>query len=188
MNAQTLSNTSANTPANTSSGPVGQITPEELQLLRQLRERSPAQNPPQLRPKVGERIADKVAAVMGSWRFIIIQSALLTCWVSLNVVALMKHWDPYPFILLNLMLSFQAAYAAPIIMMSQNRQSDIDRKDAKHDYEINLKAELEIELLHDKVNALRQKEIPDYMSALQIQLQAQAQQLERLEKLLQERS
>jgi len=97
MNAQTLSNTSANTPANTSSGPVGQITPEELQLLRQLRERSPAQNPSQLRPKVGERIADKVAAVMGSWRFIIIQSALLTCWVSLNVVALMKHWDPYPF-------------------------------------------------------------------------------------------
>jgi uncharacterized membrane protein len=91
---------------------------------------------------------------MGSWGFIIAQSCLLAVWVILNVVAVIKHWDPYPFILLNLMLSFQAAYAAPIIMMSQNRQTAIDRQGAKHDYEVNMKAELEIELLHDKIALL----------------------------------
>ena len=69
------------------------------------------------------------------------------------------HWDPYPFILLNLVLSFQAAYAAPIIMMSQNRQAEIDRRHAEHDYRINVKAELEIEFLHGKIDALREKEI-----------------------------
>src|SRR5439155_13360590 len=71
---------------------------------------------------VGERVADWFAAAMGSWPFIIIQSVLLAVWVTLNVVAWLHHWDPYPFILLNFTLSFQAAYAAPIIMMSQNRQ------------------------------------------------------------------
>jgi uncharacterized membrane protein len=69
------------------------------------------------------------------------------------------HWDPYPFILLNLALSFQAAYAAPFIMMSQNRQQDIDRKEAENDHQINIKAELEIELLHQKIDALREKEV-----------------------------
>ena len=71
----------------------------------------------------------------------------------------MQRWDPYPFILLNLALSFQAAYAAPFIMMSQNRQQDIDRKEAENDHRINVKAELEIELLHEKIDALRQKEV-----------------------------
>lgn len=159
------------------------VTSEEYQLIRQLRDRSPAQNPPKLKPTFGERVADGVAATMGSWRFIIIQSLILAAWVSLNVVALVKHWDPYPFILLNLMLSFQAAYAAPIIMMSQNRQSDIDRNDAKHDYEVNLKAELEIELLQDKLNALTQQNIPELFSTLQ----AQRQQLNRIETLLKEK-
>jgi uncharacterized membrane protein len=70
-----------------------------------------------------------------------------------------QKWDPYPFILLNLALSFQAAYAAPFIMMSQNRQQDIDRKEAEEDHRVNLKAELEIELLHQKVDALREKEV-----------------------------
>lgn len=158
-----------------------QITPEESQLIQQLRERSPAQNPPKIRSTLGERVADKVAATMGSWRFIIIQSVMLTLWVSLNIVALIQHWDPYPFILLNLMLSFQAAYSAPIIMMSQNRQSDIDRNDAKHDYEVNLKAELEVELLQDKLTILQQTDIPALLSTLQ----AQRQQLERIETLLQ---
>lgn len=69
----------------------------------------------------GQRIADAVARTMGSWRFIIVQSTLLAVWVTLNVTAWRAHWDPYPFILLNLALSFQAAYAAPFIMMSQNR-------------------------------------------------------------------
>ena len=79
---------------------------------------------------LGQRIADQVAATMGSWRFIIIQSSILLMWIGLNVTAYVNHWDPYPFILLNLALSFQAAYAAPFIMMSQNRQQDIDRREA----------------------------------------------------------
>ncbi len=108
---------------------------------------------------VGQMVADKVAATMGSWPFIIIQSAILFIWIVLNVTAFIQKWDPYPFILLNLALSFQAAYAAPFIMMSQNRQQDIDRKEAETDHQINIKAELEIELLHEKIDALRQKEV-----------------------------
>jgi uncharacterized membrane protein len=100
-----------------------------------------------------------VAATMGSWRFIIVQSVLFGIWVALNVTAYLRHWDPYPFILLNLVLSFQAAYAAPIIMMSQNRQSDIDRRAAQDDYTLNAKAELEIELLHQKLDLLRETEV-----------------------------
>src|SRR5512139_4042109 len=88
----------------------------------------------------GQRIADIVATTMGSWRFIIAQSIILTLWVILNVIAWIQHWDPYPFILLNLALSFQAAYAAPFIMMSQNRQQDVDRQQAAADYQINVKA------------------------------------------------
>ena len=108
---------------------------------------------------LGQRVADSVAAGMGSWRFIIIQSTLLLAWIVLNVTAYVHRWDPYPFILLNLALSFQAAYAAPFIMMSQNRQQDIDRKEAEEDHRINIKAELEIELLHQKIDALREKEV-----------------------------
>jgi uncharacterized membrane protein len=122
--------------------------------LRQTREASAA---PQL--TIGQRIADAVAATMGSWTFIIIQSVTLMFWIALNVTAYVQQWDPYPFILLNLALSFQAAYAAPFIMMSQNRQQDIDRKSAEHDYQINIKAELEIELLHQKIDQLRETEV-----------------------------
>ena len=100
-----------------------------------------------------------VATMVGSWRFIIIQSALLALWVVLNLTGYFYHWDPYPFILMNLLLSTQAAYAAPIIMMSQNRQAEIDRRNAEHDYRVNVKAELEIELLHNKIDALREQEI-----------------------------
>jgi uncharacterized membrane protein len=107
----------------------------------------------------GQRVADTVAATMGSWTFIIIQSIVLLVWIGLNITAYVQQWDPYPFILLNLALSFQAAYAAPVIMMSQNRQADIDRKSAEHDYQINIKAELEIELLHQKIDQLRETEV-----------------------------
>ena len=107
----------------------------------------------------GQRIADAVAATMGSWKFIIIQSTILLAWLTLNITAWVNHWDPYPFILLNLALSFQAAYAAPFIMMSQNRQQDVDRKQAAADYKINIKAELEIELLHQKFDQMRQMEV-----------------------------
>ncbi|HJU09737.1 MAG TPA: DUF1003 domain-containing protein [Candidatus Binataceae bacterium] len=96
---------------------------------------------------VGDRVADNIAEIMGSWPFIIIQSLVLGGWIALNIIAYIQHWDPYPFILLNLALSFQAAYAAPIIMMSQNRQADKDRLMAQHDYEINLKAEQEVKAI-----------------------------------------
>src|SRR5271166_78921 len=95
----------------------------------------------------GQLIADQLAAVMGSWSFIIVQSVMLAIWICLNVAAYINHWDPYPFILLNLALSFQAAYAAPIIMMSQNRQAAKDRLDAENDYQINVKAEEEVKAI-----------------------------------------
>jgi uncharacterized membrane protein len=107
----------------------------------------------------GEYLADRVAAIVGSWRFILVQSGLLAVWIALNVVAWMQHWDPYPFILLNLVLSFQAAFTAPILMMSQNRQSAIDRQKAQLDYDVNLRAELDIEALHEKIDLLRQEDI-----------------------------
>ena len=137
---------------------------EEARLLaelRTLRRRQRGLDPSASLPSLtlGQRVADTVATTMGSWRFILIQTTLLLAWVALNVTAWVRHWDPYPFILLNLALSFQAAYAAPFIMMSQNRQQDIDRQQAASDYRINIKAELEIELLHEKIDALRQKEV-----------------------------
>ncbi len=115
---------------------------------------------------LGQKVADWVAARMGSWAFIIIQSTILFVWIVLNVTAYVQKWDPYPFILLNLALSFQAAYAAPFIMMSQNRQQDIDRKEAEEDHRINIKAELEIELLHQKIDELREKEVLALTQAL----------------------
>ncbi|MDR3463222.1 MAG: DUF1003 domain-containing protein [Beijerinckiaceae bacterium] len=135
---------------------------QEIKLLDQLRaaRRRRTEKPhPEL--PIGDRISDWVAATMGSWRFIIIQSVLLLIWIILNVTAYVQQWDPYPFILLNLALSFQAAYAAPFIMMSQNRQSAIDRQAAQHDYTINAKAELEIELLHQKLDLLRETEVAE---------------------------
>ena len=92
----------------------------------------------------GERASDAFAEVMGSWKFIIIQSIILGIWVALNLTAYILHWDPYPFILLNLALSLEAAYAAPIIMMSQNRQAEKDRLAAEEDYHVNTKAEEEL--------------------------------------------
>ena len=101
----------------------------------------------------GQRAANAVARTVGSWRFIIIQSILLTIWVILNVTAWIKHWDPYPFILMNLVLSLQAAYTAPVIMMSQNRQTERDRLEAHNDYEINIKAEQEILAILEHLDA-----------------------------------
>lgn len=104
-------------------------------------------------------MADLVAATVGSWRFILLQSGAIVVWITGNVWVGQGAWDPYPFILLNLLLSFQAAYTAPAIMMSQNRQSEQDRRHAESDYEINVKAELEIELLHEKVDMLKEREL-----------------------------
>lgn len=96
---------------------------------------------------------------MGSWKFVIIQSTIIFVWIAYNAIDSPDAWDPYPFILLNLMLSFQAAYTAPAIMMSQNRLSEIDRQQAGNDFEVNVKAELEIELLHQKIDLLKEKEL-----------------------------
>src|SRR3954449_7114178 len=140
---------------------------EDQQRLQELRAQKPARNTPKPALAPGAILADRVAETVGSWRFIIIQSVLLAIWIILNMIAYVQHWDPYPFILLNLVLSFQAAYAAPIIMMSQNRQSEIDRRHAQHDYRVNVKAELEIELLHNKIDALREQEILKLIDIIQ---------------------
>jgi len=101
----------------------------------------------------GQRAADWVVAKVGSWGFIIGQSSLLGVWAVLNVTAWIQHWDPYPFILMNLVLSLQAAYTAPMIMMSQNRQAARDRIEAHNDYEVNQKAEVEIRAIMDTLDA-----------------------------------
>ena len=143
------------------------LTAQDFERLSDLRVERPARNIAKPIMPRGAGLADWVAKTVGSWRFILVQSGLLVIWIALNAVAFIKHWDPYPFILLNLVLSFQAAYTAPIIMMSQNRQSEIDRGHALHDYRINVKAELEIELLHNKIDALREQEIVQLLSIIQ---------------------
>ncbi len=106
----------------------------------------------------GERVADKIAEFGGSWMFIISFGLFIMFWISANVWLLLnKGFDPYPFILLNLILSCLAALQAPVIMMSQNRQEQKDRERAKNDYEINLRAELEIRLLHEKLDFVIQQ-------------------------------
>jgi len=121
---------------------------------------------------VGERVADKVAQFGGSWTFIMIFGAILVIWMTINsFVLLRKPFDPYPYILLNLVLSTLAALQAPVIMMSQNRQAEKDRLQAKQDYEINLMAEIEIRDLHDKLDALRFKQWHELWHLQQRQLE-----------------
>lgn len=115
----------------------------------------------------GDRLADAVATGMGSWTFIIIQSIFVVFWMSLNILGLIRHWDAYPFILLNLLFSTQAAYAAPIIMMAQNRQSDRDRAQAHADYQTNLDAKTEIEALQKHLNFLEVEKLNKIISLLE---------------------
>ena len=115
----------------------------------------------------GSRLADAVAKGMGSWKFIIIQTVLVALWMSLNLIAYVKHWDVYPFILLNLLFSTQAAYAAPIIMMSQNRQNERDRAQAQADYQTNIDAKLEIEALTSKLNSIEVDKLDKIILLLQ---------------------
>lgn len=120
----------------------------------------------------GQRSADYVANVVGSWRFIIGQSGLIVLWIVINSLAWSQHWDPYPFILMNLVLSMQAALTAPIIMMSQNRQADKDRIESHNDYQINMQAEAEIRNILDflQENEERSKVILESMTFLQQKL------------------
>ena len=117
-----------------------------------------------------QKLADQVAKVGGSWGFIITFLIALVAWVSLNLALATRAFDPYPFIFLNLVLSMVAALQAPVIMMSQNRQGIVDRAAAEHDYVVNLRAELEIMLLHDKLDALRERDILARTDAIDSQL------------------
>jgi uncharacterized membrane protein len=115
----------------------------------------------------GQRVADSVATGMGSWRFIIIQTIIVAIWMILNVIAWSHRWDLYPFILLNLLFSTQAAYAAPIIMMAQNRQNDRDRVQADADYKTNCEAKEEIEELQKRLNVIEVDKLDKIMEMLQ---------------------
>lgn len=115
----------------------------------------------------GSRLADSVAKGMGSWKFIIFQTILVVLWMGLNVVGFFYHWDVYPFILLNLLFSTQAAYAAPIIMMSQNRQSERDRLQAQADYQTNIEAKEEIEALTLILNKLDVEKLDKIIALLE---------------------
>ena len=115
----------------------------------------------------GSRLADSVAKGMGSWKFIIIQTVLVILWMSLNLVGFFYHWDVYPFILLNLLFSTQAAYAAPIIMMSQNRQSERDRSQSQADYQTNIEAKQEIETLAIMLSRLEVEKLDKIIAMLE---------------------
>ena len=115
----------------------------------------------------GQRVADAVANGMGSWTFIIWQTIFVLIWMALNVIGLVSHWDVYPFILLNLIFSTQAAYAAPIIMMAQNRQNQRDRIQADEDYQTNIKAKEEIEALQKQLNTLEIEKLDKIIAMLE---------------------
>jgi uncharacterized membrane protein len=120
----------------------------------------------------GQKLADKVATFGGSWRFIILFAIFIFIWMLINIIFLLnKGFDPYPFILLNLILSCLAALQAPVIMMSQNRQEEKDRERAKQDYMVNLKAELEIRILHEKLDHLIMHQQQELLNIQQIQVE-----------------
>lgn len=120
----------------------------------------------------GERLSDRIADFGGSWRFIILFGAVLFGWIGLNVIAFANRgFDPYPFILLNLILSCVAALQAPVIMMSQNRAEERDRLRAENDYKVNLKAELEIRHLHEKIDHLLRRQYQRLFEVQQIQIE-----------------
>ena len=112
---------------------------------------------------LGERLADQVASFGGSWTFLIIFGGFIVAWVGLNAAMLVQAFDPYPYILLNLFMSMLASIQAPVIMMSQNRQATKDRLAAAHDYEVNLKAEIEIMALHEKLDEIRAKDMAELL-------------------------
>ncbi|WP_392481565.1 DUF1003 domain-containing protein [Nostoc sp. C110] len=107
----------------------------------------------------GQRLADKFAAQVGSWGFLIGQSTVLAGWVGINLMPGVPHWDESPFMMLNLVFSFASAYTAPIVLMSQNRQSDTDRKNSEIDHQVNLRAGQNIELLHEKLDDLHTQQL-----------------------------
>lgn len=154
----------------------GELTGIEEEVLNSLREheilvRDPAKEF-DARLTFGQRMADRIAGFGGSWPFIILFLGIILVWVVVNSVLIYRHpFDPYPYILLNLVLSCLAALQAPVIMMSQNRQEDRDRLRGMHDYQVNLKAELEIRLLHQKVDHILTSQWKRLMEIQDIQLE-----------------
>jgi uncharacterized membrane protein len=137
----------------------GEVTALDNEVLESMRQQDILSRNPETElhsaTTVGQRLADRIAAVGGSWRFIILFGCVLFVWIAINTVVLVtRPFDPYPFILLNLVLSCLASIQAPVIMMSQNRQEARDRLNARRDYQVNLKAELEIRHLHQKLDHL----------------------------------
>jgi uncharacterized membrane protein len=131
----------------------------------------------------GQRLADKVASFGGSWTFIVSFGIFITIWISLNILFLQSNsFDPFPFILLNLILSCIAALQAPVIMMSQNRQEEKDRERSKKDYMINLKSELEIRILHEKIDHLMIHQQQDLIEIQEVQIDMMNDILKRIEK------
>ena len=153
----------------------GELTTLDAEVLQSLRDQELLSRNPEttVEPSTaGERLADRVAALGGSWRFISLFMGMLLAWVAANsIVYVMRPFDPYPFIFLNLILSCVAALQAPVIMMSQNRQEARDRLHAMHDYQVNLKAELEIRHLHQKLDHLLSHQWERMVEIQQIQMQ-----------------
>ena len=119
----------------------------------------------------GQQLADKLANHVGSWKFLICQSTILAGWVGMNLTPGVPHWDNSPFIMLNLVFSFASAYTAPIVLMSQNRQSDTDRRSAEIDHQVNLKASQNIELLHHKLDELHSQKLNELTQIIKDQQQ-----------------
>lgn len=164
-----------------------ELSPHERRIVDAILDRAPISRDVReelhARRTLGERLSDRIAAFGGSWTFILSCLGLLVTWMTINQLVLPAYglaFDPFPFILLNLGLSMLAALQAPVILMSQNRQAARDRADATHDYEVNLKAELEIRHLHDKLDALREKQWAELV-------EMQRRQIELLERLLADR-
>ena len=129
------------------------------EILNMLANSRVSANPQKEKYTVGQRAADRIAKFAGSWAFIFSFTAVLILWMVGNVLLAKRAFDPYPFILLNLVLSCVAAIQAPLIMMSQNRQEEKDRRRAENDYKVNLKTEIMIEDLHDKMNKIIAKQV-----------------------------
>ncbi|MDM4770471.1 DUF1003 domain-containing protein [Solimonas sp. SE-A11] len=156
---------------------------ERRALARAARRQASTEDPNRLideQTGFGGRLADRVAAFGGSWLFISLFGSFLLGWTVLNTEILGKTaFDPYPYVFLNLVLSMLAAVQAPVILMSQNRQSAKDRQMATHDYEVNLKAEIEIMALHDKLDALRLEQLTEVIERQQKQLEQLTQMLQK---------
>jgi uncharacterized membrane protein len=167
---------------------VGQMTELEQQVLEKMQSNKfiadNVEPDMEMEYTFAERLSDRIAEFGGSWKFIISFLLMMTVWMALNVFLYHeKGFDPYPFILLNLVLSCLAALQAPIIMMSQNRQEDKDRVRSEHDYQVNLSAELQIRMLHEKLDHLMHNQHRQIVEIQQIQIELMQELEEKIDKL-----